>query len=129
MMLTGGTYAEETRSIYYLMAGTYWTPIIEKEFFIAPKSIKKTKAGYVRVWELTEVLKPVSNIRSMQTLAEIDCDDQGIRTVQGICYSDWHASGKSVPCTMASKEFTYSPPGSKGASMIDMVCTMAKGKK
>ena len=130
VMLMGSACAEE-KSKSFTEAGVYWTHYSstkDADHFLALSSINTMKSGTVRFWELVNRHKPYYGALSDKSLAEAECDTHGIKRIQTTGYSKQNGVGETIAFNPMDENPYYPPPGTSGATLIDMVCYIARTK-
>ena len=75
-----------------------------------------------RVWELTDLKKPIGRMRSARVLREYDCAQRKFRTLSVFSFDGQMLSGQMIESINTAGEWIHIPPESAATTFIRLVC-------
>lgn len=105
-----------------------WVPISKSSetgdsFYIDYSTFKRIN-GYIRVWILTDTIKPNNfGSYSSKELLEIDCIQTRLRVINFISYTSNMGAGRVNNSTSRVSDWDFASPGDINSLIIRKTCT------
>ena len=121
LICIGSAIAAEVTQKDFDAFGLHWVQYSVGKYY-APQSVRLSRSGFVRVWEIGNFDKPMAGALSVKMLTELDCKDLGVRTIQTTYFSDPGGVGEVIPFSDPDQKWFYPPPATTGERLIKLVC-------